>query len=64
MLAVRERVKTIVTKAAAFCGTRGRVAFEDMDGEKCAPTQGQVFFYYGDNVDDFRAVFGEIGFIR
>ncbi len=47
----------------AICFTRGRVPFEDMDGEKCAPTQGQAFFYYGESVDKFCAVFNEFGFL-
>ena len=50
--------------AAAICFTRGRIPFEDMDGEKCAPTQGQAFFYFGENVDRFREVFAEFGFVR
>lgn len=48
----------------AICFTRGRVKFISSDGEIAAPTQGQAFFYFGDNVDRFREVFGEFGFIR
>lgn len=50
--------------AAAICFTRGRVKFVDEDGEECAPTQGQAFFYYGPNVEKFQQVFLEFGFVR
>lgn len=50
--------------AAAICFTRGRIPFVDDDGEEAAPTQGQAFFYYGENADEFSAVFKEFGFIR
>jgi len=50
--------------AAAICFTRGRVKFVDADGEECAPTQGQAFFYYGENAARFGEVFREYGFIR
>lgn len=50
--------------ANRICFTRGRVKFVDIDGEQCAPTQGQAFFYYGSNVEAFVAAFTEFGFIR
>jgi phage N-6-adenine-methyltransferase len=50
--------------AALICFTRGRVKFIDENGEECAPTQGQAFFYFGDNKDRFRSYFSEFGFIR
>lgn len=50
--------------ASLICFTRGRIPFVDDDGEDCAPTQGQAFFYYGDKGDEFRTVFTEFGFIR
>jgi phage N-6-adenine-methyltransferase len=50
--------------AAALCFTRGRIAFEDQNGDTCAPTQGQAFFYFGDNGDRFSEVFMEFGFVR
>jgi ParB family chromosome partitioning protein len=50
--------------AAAICFTRGRIKFLDANDEACAPTQGQAFFYYGNNTDGFRSVFNELGFIR
>lgn len=49
---------------SAICFTRGRIRFESPGGELAAPTQGQAFFYYGPNVERFRAVFGEVGFVR
>lgn len=50
--------------AASLCFTRGRIKFYDQDGEECSPTQGQTFFYYGDEADTFRRVFNSFGFIR
>jgi phage N-6-adenine-methyltransferase len=50
--------------AARICFTRGRIAFESPEGEKCAPTQGQAFFYYGQNPERFEQVFVEFGFVR
>ena len=47
----------------AICFTRGRVEFYDKDGKKAEPTQGQAFFYFGDDVERFAEVFGEHGFI-
>lgn len=47
----------------AICFTRGRVKFYNANGEIAAPTQGQAFFYFGDNVDAFRTAFNEVGFI-
>lgn len=50
--------------ADAVCFTRGRIRFVGPNGEVAAPTQGQAFFYYGPNVELFREVFGDVGFIR
>jgi phage N-6-adenine-methyltransferase len=50
--------------AALICFTRGRIAFESPDGDKAVPTQGQAFFYYGDNAEKFAEVFREYGFVR
>jgi phage N-6-adenine-methyltransferase len=47
----------------AMCFTNGRIAFMDPDGEPCAPTQGQVFFYYGHDVETFDTVFSAFGVI-
>lgn len=49
--------------AAAICFTRGRVKFEGPAGEIAAPTQGQAFFYFGDDVALFHQHFAAIGFV-
>lgn len=49
---------------AAICFTRGRIHFELRNGSAGAPPQGQAFFYYGPNIEGFRDVFGQIGFVR
>lgn len=48
---------------AVLCFTRGRIAFVDPDGEPCAPTQGQAFFYFGADRKQFTSVFKDFGFI-
>jgi phage N-6-adenine-methyltransferase len=50
--------------ADLICFTRGRIKFVDIDGDDCAPTQGQAFFYYGPHGDRFRDVFSQFGFVR
>jgi ParB family chromosome partitioning protein len=50
--------------AEAICFTRGRISFVDPEGNEASPTQGQAFFYYGDNKDLFADVFKDVGFIR
>jgi phage N-6-adenine-methyltransferase len=47
----------------ALCFTNGRIAFTDPGGEPCAPTQGQVFLYYGADVETFGTVFRSFGAI-
>lgn len=49
--------------ADAICFTRGRIKFIDSDGNTCAPTQGQAFFYYGDDVHKFTEEFASVGFV-
>jgi phage N-6-adenine-methyltransferase len=49
--------------ASAICFTRGRVKFYSPTGEIAAPTQGQAFFYFGDDVAGFAREFGEVGFV-
>ncbi len=49
--------------ADAICFTRGRIPFVDEDGEDCAPTQGQAFFYFGDETEKFIEQFRAIGFV-
>lgn len=50
--------------ANLLCFTRGRIKFVDADGEECAPTQGQAFFYYGPHIERFADVFRRFGFVR
>jgi hypothetical protein len=46
-----------------ICFTMGRVGFTTPTGEEVAPTQGQAFFYFGDDQNTFCNVFEKIGFI-
>ena len=39
----------------AVCFTRGRIKFVSPHGEKCAPTNGQSFFYFGADRERFMA---------
>lgn len=50
--------------ADLLCFTRGRIKFVDLDGDDCAPTQGQAFFYYGAEIGRFREHFSRFGFVR
>jgi phage N-6-adenine-methyltransferase len=50
--------------AELLCFTRGRIAFLNPVGEPAAPTQGQCFFYFGDDRKAFREEFSRFGFIR
>jgi len=52
------------SRAKNLCFTRGRIKFESSDGKIAAPTQGQCFFYYGNNGNKFKEVFIKYGFIR
>jgi len=49
--------------ADAICFTRGRIRFYDNAGTLASPTQGQAFFYFGDDVDAFAERFSDIGVI-
>jgi hypothetical protein len=55
--------------SSAVCFTNGtdafpsRVTFESPSGEKAQPTQGQCFFYFGDNVSKFASVFADVGLV-
>ena len=39
--------------------TDGRISFYKPDGRTSSPTNGQSFFYFGDNADGFRRTFSE-----
>lgn len=49
--------------ADAICFTRGRVRFVSPSGQLAAPTQGQAFFYFGNDVEAFAKAFAETGFV-
>lgn len=49
--------------ASAICFTRGRVKFVSPTGEIAAPTQGQAFFYFGDDVPTFVKAYAPLGFV-
>lgn len=48
---------------SAICFTRGRVRFYGPSGETAAPTQGQAFFYFGEDIETFAGRFGSVGFV-
>ena len=50
--------------AAALCLTKGRIKFVDARGQRVAPPQGQLFVYFGGQVERFRKVFRAFGSIR
>jgi phage N-6-adenine-methyltransferase len=50
------------SNAIAF--PKGRIRFEAPDGTLAAPTQGQAFFYFGNDTPKFQEVFGPLGFAR
>jgi phage N-6-adenine-methyltransferase len=48
--------------AEAVCFTRGRISFNDADGNELgSPPQGSAFFYFGDDASEFAKVFIEAG---
>ena len=49
--------------AAAVCFTAGRIHFYKGDGGESQPTNGQTFFYFGEDVEGFAAVFTEFGLV-
>lgn len=52
-----------ISVADAVCFTRGRIRFYDAKGQIAAPTQGQAFFYYGNEPLTFVERFASIGFV-
>lgn len=53
----------LAATAVRLCFTRGRIAFVDPHGERCAPTQGQAFCYFGRRPEAFERTFGAIGLV-
>jgi hypothetical protein len=50
--------------ATAICFPKTRIAFVDPSGHQLSPMQGQVFFYFGSQVERFQQVFGGWGSVR
>jgi hypothetical protein len=48
--------------STGICFTHGRIRFTVPNGDEVLPTQGQTFFYLGDDVQRFEDVFWVIGF--
>lgn len=55
--------QTAANVSSAVCFARQRVKFYDPDGNRCDPTQGQAFLYFGDKHKEFSNVFGAFGII-
>jgi phage N-6-adenine-methyltransferase len=47
--------------AGAVCFTRGRIKFVSPASASQSPTQGQTFFYFGDNAARFAEAFASVG---
>jgi phage N-6-adenine-methyltransferase len=47
----------------AICFTRGRIGFKSPEGKTAAPTQGQTFFYFGNQPERFSEEFSKHGFV-
>ena len=54
---------TAATHCRLMCFTKGRVKFYKRDGTISAPTNGQCFFYFGDNPRLFYDEFSDVGLI-
>jgi len=50
-------------RSEAICFTLGRIKFYKADGGQSQPTNGQTFFYFGNDKKDFKSVFEHFGFI-
>lgn len=53
----------LASSCRAMCFTRGRIGFLSPSGERASPTQGQTFFYFGEDTDVFAGEFSRIGFV-
>jgi hypothetical protein len=49
--------------ATAICFTKGRIAFVDANGKSVSPAWGQIFFYFGNNVERFSSCFADTGLV-
>lgn len=50
-------------RATAVCFTLGRINFYKADGSETQPTNGQTFFYFGDDTLAFHSGFSDFGLI-
>ena len=53
----------LATACDFMCFTSGRIKFYNKDGESSAPTNGQTFFYFGNNTKSFADEFKQYGLI-
>ena len=53
---------SLASVATAICFPKKRIKFYRGD-EIASPTNGQAFFYLGDNADKFKSVFCDVGFV-
>ena len=47
----------------SVCFTSGRINFYTEEIDKTLPTNGQSFFYFGENIDLFCKIFSDVGLI-
>jgi phage N-6-adenine-methyltransferase len=52
---------TALDACVSVCFTSGRIKFTQPNGTEVLPTQGQAFFYFGDDVKRFEDVFCRVG---
>jgi hypothetical protein len=50
-------------QASAICFTAGRINFLKRDGSTSSPTNGQSFFYFGNNPEGFNKEFSQYGLV-
>jgi hypothetical protein len=53
----------VAAVADAICFTQGRVKFYEPSGDVAKPTQGQAFFYFGSQFENFKQTFERVGLI-
>lgn len=50
-------------RANAVCFTKGRINFYKANGDITSPTNGQAFFYFGNNEEKFIKIFNKFGLV-
>jgi len=53
----------LASRCAFMCFTSGRIKFHNKEGEQSSPTNGQTFFYFGNNTKSFVDEFTQYGLI-